>query len=266
VIEDNNKSALTKAITQAAICYLDERGCKPIETEVPVAASWVADVAAALAPTMTDLIQLKLIKRRPGYNGPGYDEWADQLRKAQKLMTVIVEVKISKSDFVGDHKWKEKLPADLCYLAIPSGLALGAEGLPLGWGSLVYSEPSHSLRCSRVPMAAEVSTEQQLATILQIALRRDNHTRYARQREFNQAIRIEQNKEISRTRITRALQAMLAIARGKHGTIQGVFDWYGIKHVPEYLNKELAELWAIASENTRQKTARKEVFMGERIA
>ena len=38
--EDRNKTALTKHVTAAAIAYLDERGCKPIETEVAVEPGW----------------------------------------------------------------------------------------------------------------------------------------------------------------------------------------------------------------------------------
>lgn len=63
--DDYNKTAITKTITAAALTYLDERGCKPIETEVLAAAGWISDLAAVVCPTITELTLLKLIKRKP---------------------------------------------------------------------------------------------------------------------------------------------------------------------------------------------------------
>jgi len=64
---DRNKTDLTHAVTQAAMTWLDERGFKPVETEVEIARGWVADLASAIFPTPTELINLKLIPHRPDW-------------------------------------------------------------------------------------------------------------------------------------------------------------------------------------------------------
>lgn len=148
MIDDRNKSDLTKQVTAAALMYLDERGCKPIETEVGVASGWVADIAAVLDPTITELVALKLLKRQPRYGCPGYKEWDTQVRQVHRFMTALVEVKVSRSDFSGDQKWTLPLPTNLAYLAFPKGLITESE-YPAGWGLLEYSIETDCVRCRR---------------------------------------------------------------------------------------------------------------------
>ena len=246
MIEDRNKTTLTKAVTQAALVYLDERGCKPIETEVPVSCGWVADLATVLSPTMTDLINLKLVKRR---------DWdtSEEARKLQRLMTVLVEVKTSRSDFCGDRKWVAPPPANLCYLAVPDTLTIKPEEFPVGWGVLEYYSTKRGfpyVRCVRVPAVREVTVEQQLNVVLAVALRRDNNTRYEYMNKMRREIRENQNADISRTRVIRAMQAMASIVRGEHGSVQNALEYHGIGHphvghLPEYYIKTLETLWAI---------------------
>ena len=57
---DLNKTPLTHRITALAAAFLDAHGFKPVETEVPVASGWVADVASFVYPTMTEAKKLRL--------------------------------------------------------------------------------------------------------------------------------------------------------------------------------------------------------------
>lgn len=246
MIDDRNKTALTKSVTAAALSYLDERGCKPIETEVPICTGWVADLAGVLSPTQTELVLLKLIKRRPQYNQPGYREWYEMAQATQKLMTVIVEVKTSRSDFAGDRKWTMDCPSNLAYLAIPNDLVVGPEEFPNGWGVLSYSAASSSVRCIRIPKCHEITVDQQLGVVLQVAIRRDNNTRYARLRELQREIRQDRNADVSRTRLLTAMRAMKSIVEGKHSTVEESLEYHGVK-LPKYFIDELQLVWGIVA-------------------
>lgn len=88
---------------------------------------------------------------------------------------------------------------------------------------------------------------QQLDVVFQIAVRRDNHTRYARLREWQKEIRAQTNENISRTRVLTAMRAMQSIVQGEHGSVQEALDYHGVKHIPEYYREELQKMWATAS-------------------
>jgi hypothetical protein len=66
---DRNKTELTQNVTRIASLWLNRKGFKPVETEVCVEwrhkKAWIADVAGVIAPTQTELIDLKLIRRPP---------------------------------------------------------------------------------------------------------------------------------------------------------------------------------------------------------
>jgi hypothetical protein len=262
VIHDLNKTDLTKAVTQLALVYFDERGCKPIETEVTVAKGWIADLAGVLNPTVTELQLLKLLRRKPKGYDTHYTQWRIEAKNAQRLLTVIVEVKTSRSDFRGDRKWTALAPpANLCYLAIPEGdgthdnpchFGLRLDEFPIGWG-LLSCAPKR-VRCLRVPAIREVTAEQQLNVVLQIAVRRDNNTRYERLRELQRAIRAAKNGEISRMRTLYAMKAMKSIVEGEHGSVKEALEYHGVRHMPEYYMAELEKLWAIMP-TTQSKTA-----------
>jgi hypothetical protein len=76
MIDDHNKTSMTKLVTAAAIRWLDEKGFKPVETEVAVADAWIADIAGSILPTNTELINLKLLKRRPNWRQPQNEDRA----------------------------------------------------------------------------------------------------------------------------------------------------------------------------------------------
>jgi hypothetical protein len=266
--DDLNKTAVTKDVTAAAIVYLDERGCKPIETEVTVAPGWVADVASVVQPTATELIDLKLIERAPSWNyqikvgldpegkniytsSPKRADWNARVAGMQQLMTVLVEVKTSRSDFCGDKKWAMQPPTNLAYLAIPKDLAI--DGPPSGWGVLEVSESGCRLRTA--PAIRSVTVEQQLAVVLQIAVRRDHDTRYERLRALNRRHREQVAESRSSTNVMKAMRLMESIIHGKHGSIKEAMFYHGVK-LPEYYIEELEGLWAVVqkqstmSENT----------------
>ena len=255
LIKDRNKTVITRTVTSAAVRYLEWRGCKPLETEVPICNGWVADVAGALDPTITELAALKFIKHRPKWNGAStYLEWWDASRQAEKtwweaakqvqqLMTVLVEVKTSRSDFQNDKKWSLKIPVTVAYLAIPKDLGIRLDKVPVPWGILEYNAVTEDVRLRRVPLIQDVTHEQQRDVVFQIAIRRDHHTRYARMREFRRGATIERNKEVSRIRMGDAMRAMASIVKGQHGSVEGALEYHNIKHFPDYELPGLQELW-----------------------
>lgn len=247
MIDDRNKTELTRQVTSAALTYLDERGCKPLETEVPIQSGWVADVAGVIDPTETELIKLKLVRCKPPWKSSPEIRQAWEVTKdaAWQLMTVLVEVKTSRSDFVGDKKWKLPIPTNLAYIAAPATLKIADEEIPDGWGVLTYHEGQDCVRCRRVPKINQATVEQQRDVILSVAVRRDHDTRYERLRELQREIRARQNEDVSRTRSLKAMSAMAAIVNGEHGSIQGALDYHGVKGIPSYFMPELEKLWAI---------------------
>lgn len=204
----------------------------------------MADIAAILDPTITELVALKLIKRRPKWDDEDrYREWWNVAKKLQRFMTVLVEVKTSLEDFRRDKKWSLPLPVSIAYLAMPKDLDIPQEKVPAAWGILEYRTVSNCVRLARSPVLQEVTIEEQRGVIFQIALRRDHHTRYERMREFRRDLAITRNAEVSRTRMIHGMQAMSSIVRGQHGSVEGALEWHGIKHFPDYFLVELRKLW-----------------------
>jgi len=189
-------------------------------------------------------VALKFIKRRPKWDKENeYRDWWEAAKKAQKLMTVLVEVKASCGDFRSDKKWSLPVPVNVAYVAIPNDLDIRLEEIPAAWGVLEYGAVADGVRLGRLPVIQNVTTEQQLEVVFQIAVRRDHHTRYARIREFRRGVVIQQNAYISRTRTLDAMRAMTSIVEGKHGSVDGALQWHGIKRLPDYCRAELDKLW-----------------------
>lgn len=252
MMSDRNKTDLTKEVTSAAIAYLDERGFKPIETEVQVETGWVADIASVIDPTNTEMIALKLARRCPAWTDPARVEWSEAMERSRTLMTALVEVKTSRGDFCGDPKWARPAPANLAYLATPDGL-IADEELPAGWGHLSLNT-SGVMSLKRVPSIHSVTVAQQLSVVLQVAIRRDHDTRYERLRGLMRRQRESRNEQLSITRVLNAMMAMEAIVRGKHGSIETALSYHGIKRVPEYHMRTLETLWAVAAPRTVERT------------
>ena len=246
---DRNKTGLTHAVTQAITVWLNKRGFKPIETEVPVADGWVADLASAIIPTRTELQELKFVPRCPGYQELELRaEWRTKTDSLRRLMTVLVEIKTSRGDFKNDTKWQREVPSDLAYLAVPAGMITPSEW-PEGYGILEYYEARGVVLCQRVPIIRQVAPEVQRDILYEIAMRRDHDTRYERIRKINKEIRIQRNGDVSRTRINDAVRLVLAVAKGElyrkefEGSLDELLERLNFSHLPIDVRERLQDIW-----------------------
>ena len=245
MIDDRNKTKLTKQVTAAAMAWLDEKGFKPVETEVWVGDSWVADLAGVIVPTQTELINLKIITRRPDWNSEKYADWKKGLELFSQLLSVIVEVKTSSSDFSRDKKWKRTdCPANLCYMAM-SGFGASYDRIPKSWGILKYLG-TRGIRCERPAMLNLFATEDQkhkiLALLYQVAIRRDHRTRYAMLRDNRRAWEDEDNRRQNLTRFRQLLRYVSQIVEGKLTIDEAIRNLGYYESVPAYLYEELKSI------------------------
>lgn len=264
MIPDRNKTDLTHKITDAASQWLDNHGFKPVETEVcvpsaPTEKGWIADLASVICPTQTELIELRFIKRPPqyryGHRNEDYEErraaWETEFKKVFRRMTCLVEVKTSRSDFIGDRKWKLTPPTDLAWIALSPGIAT-VEECPEGWGILVMR--GDLINQVRVPTPRVSTVEEQLHVIYQIAIRRDHRTRYAQEREWQKEDRIRRAGTESRDRMQNIIHAVRDIAAGKFqysetpiNSVEDALSYHGVRNAKERELEMLAELFGIAA-------------------
>jgi hypothetical protein len=235
--EDRNKSDATKRITGAAALYLSERGFKPIETEVSVAAGWIADLAGVCVPTPTEAIKLKLIGRTPRNYASEmhhdlYQKWRQSYADLPTPITAIVEVKATRADFARDDKFTRVSPANLNYLAAPCDLLRLGE-YPAGWGILLCDKHGKVSRCAQQPQFLTTALTSTLSIVLSIAMRRDNQTRYARLRDFQRAQRIQDSERKACNRFSDLARCVLSIAHGRHDSVDGAMEYHGVKKLPE---------------------------------
>jgi len=254
LFEDQNKTELTKQITAATCFWLDERGCKPVENEVTVDRGWIADIASVVCPSNTELQDLKLIRRAPKWSKPEQREaWEAEVAAIACMMTVVVEVKTSRGDFLHDKKWTSAPIADLSWIAAPAGL-IGESERPQGWGVLEYSQ-TRDCMIQRCPAQVRMTTaEQQRNLIHAVACRRDNQTRYEHINRIRRQYADENKQRESLTRVKDAMRAALSIAHGEHGSVEGALEAHRIKlrSVGELEMLGLTRLWNCspnASEN-----------------
>jgi len=218
---DRNKTEITHNATHQVGCWLDERGFKPVETEVGVRARWVADLVGVCCPTQTELIKLKLISQPPRWRSesdqPRYAGWRDAMEAIPKILTALVEVNTSVSDYRRDRETKwvaEKWPTNLCYVAIPEGM-IPREEWPAGWGVILLSKEATTIRKTFPSQVRPVSAEDQLNVVLSLAVARDHVTRHARLREFQKRIRFEDADRKSICRISDAISFVRDVMRGR---------------------------------------------------
>lgn len=256
---DRNKTDLTHRVTSSVMRYLDEQGFKPVETEVPVADRWIADIAGVIVPTRTEAQQMKLVRRQPRYDYRKYKDaiylaaykreseaWESLYHVLPNPMTALVEVKTSRADFSKDKKWVRVAPVNLCYLAVPQNL-IRPDEYPRGWSVLTVNEDG-AVRAVQRGKIFDVSVEQQMQTVLSIAVRRDHHTRYARLREDSKAQRLEQNERENLLRLNKAIRLIVWIRKGgldEDDTLERLLSMGGVKRLPEHTMKELRAMWAI---------------------
>lgn len=250
---DRNKTTLTHDVTHAASRWLEERGFKPVETEVSVCAGWCADLAGVIVPTMTELIELKFLRRQPRwkyvrgkipiYESPERIAWETAYKRMDRTMTALVEVKTSRGDFRGDRKWKLIPPTDLAYVAVPAGM-VKREECPASWGVLEFH--AGNVRCIQTPIPFVSTLEQQFGVVLSIAVRRDHHTRHERWREYLREERVERGGEKTIRRVADIAKMLLHVAHGEGDSLERVLQYQGIKNMPEYVMERIRPLWGIA--------------------
>lgn len=245
LFDDQNKTEITKQITSATCFWLDERGCKPVETEVSVALGWIADIASVICPSNTELQELKLIRRAPKWSKRAEREaWEAEVAAMACMMTVIVEVKTSRGDFLGDKKWNAPPLADLSWIAAPSGLIAESER-PQGWGILEHSGGRDCMISRCAPQIRMTTAEQQRNLIHAVACRRDNHTRYEHVNRIRKQYAEENKQRESLTRVKDAMRAALSVAHGEYGSVEGALEAHRIKlrSIGELEMLKLTRLW-----------------------
>ena len=257
---DENKTPLTHRITALAAAYLDNAGFKPVETEVSVYHSWIADLASFIYPTRTEVKKLKLIEKPWGKD---FDHNYEELHYTYGCpFTAIVEVKISMSDFKRDLDYKFSghiWPAHICYPAYPKGL-LEPEQIPAGWIGIECSKEgkrllkvhhswyrrinNHGVHPMHHPGPGQVTS-----LIAQVAIRREHRTRYASQRDWIKSYRCEQ-KQRQKTADINHLIMMISEWMNNEGywkerELKHMIERECHKNLPSYLDKYLKNLAAL---------------------
>lgn len=246
---DRNKTPLTHAITQRVALWMDERGFKPVETEVSLGDRWIADLAGVITPSQTELIDLKLIKRAPRLSiaessaafHAGWAEWRATMAAIPSILTCAVEVKVSKSDFTGDWKWQAPAQTDLRYVALPRGLIPDHEW-PADWGVIEVCPDGSKVLKVHKPILAPMTTEQRLSVVLALAVRQFNTVRYAKVREWQKEVNLSHAHERIAGRMQDAIAVVLDVAHGRR-TVDEALRGRGIRtKLPEWTLKELGAL------------------------
>lgn len=266
---DRNKTKLTHDITRAAHQWLDNHGFKPVETEVGMPwmnvneKGWIADLAGVIVPTQTELIEMKMIPRPPRYeygkNSEGKneqykerrDDWKALYKALDRMMTCLVEVKASRSDFRGDRKWKMTPPTDLAYIAMPPGI-VKKEEWPDGWGIL---ELRGSIVAQlRTPTPRFAGRDEHFHVVYQLALACDHRVRYAEIRAQQKAQRADDAMRIAIDRIDKVIAAVHDIAAGHLQwtdepltSVEEAFRSHGIRNARDADLTKLAKLFKIAA-------------------
>lgn len=265
MIADRNKSELTHKVTEATYMWLDNHGFKPVETEVEMPwrdvneKGWIADLAGVIVPTQTELIEMNMLPSPPRYNylsksNDGYDKkrtaWEELYRPIDRRMTCLVEVKTSRSDYLGDRKWTATPATDLAFVAVPSGM-VKPEEWPTGWG--VFELRGDGVVKVRNPTPRVATTDEHLSVIYQITLRRDHRTRHAQNREWQKVQRIEDAVKVSVDRIDKIVDAVRDIAAGSTrwgepiSSVEQALRIHGIRNAKDRQLERLAEIFGIVS-------------------
>ncbi len=238
---DRNKTPLTHRVTATAVAFLDGMFCRPIETEVQVDQGWVADIATFLEPTMTASRKLKLhdrfidgefVKRADIYRGYGrsleYYEWP---------LTVIVEVKTTRQDFLKDVKGKfeRSKPAHLCFLAYPTDIVRDNE-IPKGWGALRMTKDGKRIfRRPRQPRVEPQHPGHTIRLLAEIAKRRDSRTRRKAFRDWMKAYRMEDSERKKRYTVNQVVIQIVRwltsrdVSLGEDLTLKDILDQVGVR-------------------------------------
>jgi hypothetical protein len=254
---DRNKTELTLRVTEAAALWLSGLGCKCVESEVPVAEKWVADLASIWSPTRTEAERHKLIQRAPSWRrNCDRDVFRAQCEERQAAftalpgrMTVVVEVKTSVGDFRGDDKWLRPSPADIRILAMPSKMIPKQQWPKDWWVILHHDKGGHVAIAQRAPLAS-VDDSQRLRVAASIAERRHNRTAYAYWRDMRASHTNDENNRVNRIRIEKAIELVAKLVAGEIDTLEGQYVGQGQSvRVPFWLQPRLDAIMALRQQN-----------------
>ena len=256
---DRNKTALTHRVTAVAAAYLDGLSCKPVETEVVVQGSWVADVAGIWQPTVTEARRIHMsvpMQKRLGVKANA--EYALHVCGDGPL-AVVAEVKTTRSDFLSDHKWQRPPPAHFCFLAFPRGVLDPESELPKGWFGLETSEDGTQVvkvhRCCG--FAHPMHSGLLLDFVTAVAVRRHHRTKYAATRDWVKAYTAADQEEKKRYSASRLLEGLANWLQGlghwPDRELGNVLPKLGIKKVPHYL-REPVEYFEALRERIKKET------------
>lgn len=219
---DRNKTDLTHAATATCAAWLDSLGCKPVETEVPVGNGWVADLASFWSPTCTEAKKSRLLRSLVPTDVVLEDRHAFErmYREYGGRFTVVVEVKVTRADFLHDAGRKFGLisnkneraslerPANLCILACPPGVLRPDERF-WDWGMLTLSADCTRVVRSRCAWSYKAVTNGQVEDLIAaVAIRRDHQTRYQSMRRFLKSHRAREFEQRQRRRKANAKYEM----------------------------------------------------------
>ena len=203
---DRNKTALTHSATATAAGWLEALGAKPIEDEVGVAPGWIADLAAMWEPTMTEAKRSGFMAELLGIdqklaNLEGPQQFARLQRSVGGRLTILVEVKTSKSDLakdmgrkygkVGKRRATMPPPAHLCVLACPRSIA---PGFLHDWAVLELSENCRKvLKARNIGWYYNAVPPHQIEEFLaNLAVSCDHRNRHAAVRKWMKAWRADE--------------------------------------------------------------------------
>lgn len=247
---DLNKTPLTHRITALAAAFLDAHGFKPVETEVPVAVGWVADVASFIYPTRTEAKKLRLVKDKKLLHPDQMENMARLVYCCGPLLTAIVEVKVTKADLKKD--WERKLnckvwPAHLCYIAYPKGL-IDRKEIPNGWHGLECSKEGERIIKRHNSFITSIHPQHPgnvCDLIAAVAIRRAHRTRYREMRDWMRSYRAKQRERKKNGTYQDIIRAIADYLAGKNylGKAESMIDalrWAGYeKKISKDLQQKL---------------------------
>ncbi len=262
---DANKTPLTHRVTAVAAAYLDGIGCKPVETEVSIRADWIADVASYWYPTATETKKLFSPKRVREMLGESdlrcVRDMAVRVFGETMPISVLVEVKTTKADFVRDQRKWGQFPAHVCMVAFPCNLIEPAE-IPKDWFGLETSQDGRTLR--KVHRFGTVHPQHHgllLDFIAQVGIRRDHRTRYRALRDWNKVYRVKDNERQVKYSAARLLEGLANWLQHKgwnsERRLHDVLPELGVKKIPEYLGVALEYLESLRKEGSTTESAEK---------
>ena len=258
--QDRNKTELTHNITLGAISHLRFIGAKAIETEVPVAEKWVADLSALWSPTPTECLQSKLlpprrkISRLFEFEGTQIDipeddpeqAWDDTYDKLPWCITIVHEVKTSYADFARDDKFSREPIADLQILSYPIGV-ISEDKLPKHWWLWGHAQGGAVRHVSKYPKLFNPTDRNRFVISASIAERQHNkvHNKFFSDMQKKQTI--DRATDKAATNLRGMADTVLKVAKGEMKP-EEAFAYYfrnKKKYELEYVQEKLNSIYGI---------------------